>query len=80
MSTLVRVKIPDPMAGMWARLQSTDWNDPPEAAITALAWMDNLCPSQNKPAPGTRWICTRRNLHTGRHYASDGEHILAIWD
>ena len=74
MSTLIRVEIPDPMAPMWAKVGAAE-NTPDNV----LAWLSNLCPSSKHEAPTQRWICTRRRLHTGRHYASDGETILAVW-
>jgi hypothetical protein len=31
-------------------------------------------------AQGEAFICTRRRGHTGRHAASNGSHIVAVWD
>ena len=68
-----RVRIPDPMAHMWAIMRS---DATPESKLQLL---DGLCPSRDADETGS-FFCTRPYRHTGRHAASDGDYIIAVWD
>ena len=71
-----RVRIPDPMAHMWAIMRS---NATPEWKLLVI---DALCPSQHDSGKEDEraFLCTRPYRHTGRHAASDGDYIIAVWD
>ena len=69
-----RVRIPDPMAHMWAVLLS---GGTPEAKT---AFLDSSCPSSAYDEKDGLFLCTRRYRHTGRHAASDGDYIIAVWE
>ena len=38
-----------------------------------------MCPSCDERDPNSLYVCSRVSLHTGKHIASTGDQICAIW-
>jgi hypothetical protein len=53
------------------------------AAVNVTAartsWMSRMSCWASPSAPLPQWYCSRVKEHTGRHLASDGTRILAVW-
>ena len=71
-----RVRIPDPMASLWAIMRS---DTTPESKLQLVG---ALCPHSvvDDEDDRRKFLCTRRRHHTGRHAASNGDYIIAVWE